>query len=78
MDSGLIPLNIELQQDDSTVCCGHRDMTIMDGQVLKIMTLLAKDLPNHLINTIVLMRFYTILRIIRIVFVKKIIKVQKN
>ena len=26
--------------------------TIMDGQVLKIITLLASDLPSHLINTI--------------------------
>ena len=24
--SGLIPLNIELQQDDRTVCCGHTDV----------------------------------------------------
>ena len=23
---GLIPLNIELQQDDRTVCCGHTDV----------------------------------------------------
>ena len=23
MGSGLIPLNIELQQDDLSVCCGH-------------------------------------------------------
>ena len=26
MGSGVIPLNIELQQDDRTVCCGHTDM----------------------------------------------------
>ena len=24
--SGLIPLDIEFQQDDRTVCCGHRDV----------------------------------------------------
>ena len=26
MGSGLISLNIELKQDDSTVCCGHTDV----------------------------------------------------
>ena len=26
MGSGLIPLNIELQQDNRTVCCSHKDV----------------------------------------------------
>ena len=27
--SGLIPLKIELQEDDRTVCCGHNTMFVM-------------------------------------------------
>ena len=30
--SGLIPLNIELQQDDRTVCCGHNTVATMVDQ----------------------------------------------